>query len=199
MTLSLINSYVESKFQFSGFNRLLVINRSILIFQKFQTKTKVLYYALSRSTNYRANGTYIFTWELTANNFYRRNCVDLKPVPIIRFIFQFGFRIVWDSDPSRFGILKCPSLASSHSNYVVYTASCRGTKVSYRIWLCSHSSWCFLKQPTSFGARPHQQFVGCAAEISATYDWNCRGHIRNVPSNPCYSKWLSGLKIFVAT
>ena len=136
-------------------------------------------------------------WELTANNFHRRNCVDLKPVPIIRFIFQFGFRIVWDSDPSGFGILKCPSLASSHSNYVVYTASCRGTKVSYRIWLCSHSSWCFLKQPTSFGARPHQQFVGCAAEISATYDWNCRGHTRNVPSNPCYSKWLSGLKIFV--
>ena len=42
MTLSLINSYVESKFQLSRFNRLLIINRSILIFQKSQTKTKVL-------------------------------------------------------------------------------------------------------------------------------------------------------------
>ena len=58
---------------------------------------------------------YTFMWELTANNFYQRNCVDVKPVQIIRFIFQFGFRIVWDSDPSEFGILKCPSLPSANS------------------------------------------------------------------------------------
>ena len=37
---------------------------------------------------------YTFTLELTANNFYQRNCVDLKPVPIIQFIIQFRFRIV---------------------------------------------------------------------------------------------------------
>ena len=51
---------------------------------------------------------YTFMSELNANNFYQRNCVDLKPVPIIRFIFQFGFWIVWD--PSGFSILKCPPL-----------------------------------------------------------------------------------------
>ena len=45
-------------------------------------------------------------WELTANNFYQHNCVGLKPVSIIWFIYQFGFQIVWDSDPSGFGILK---------------------------------------------------------------------------------------------
>ena len=53
---------------------------------------------------------YTFMRELTANNFYQRNGVDLKLVPIIRFILQFGFRIVWDSDPQGFGIPKCPSL-----------------------------------------------------------------------------------------
>ena len=52
---------------------------------------------------------YTFLWELTANNFYQRHCVGLKSVPTIRFILQFGFRIVWDSDSSGFGILKCPS------------------------------------------------------------------------------------------
>ena len=50
--------------------------------------------------------------ELTANNFYQGNCVDLKLVPIIWFIFQFGFRKVWDSDPSGFGIVKCQSLGA---------------------------------------------------------------------------------------
>ena len=38
---------------------------------------------------------------------------DLKLVPIIRFVFQGGFRIAWDSNPSGFGILKCPSLICS--------------------------------------------------------------------------------------
>ena len=56
--------------------------------------------------------------QLIANNFYRRNCIDLKPVPIIRFIFQSGFRKVWDSDPSGFGILKCPSLRTRLKNFV---------------------------------------------------------------------------------
>ena len=55
---------------------------------------------------------YTFMRELSANNFYQRHSVDLKPVPIIRFIFQFGFRIVWNSDPSKFGSLKCPSQIS---------------------------------------------------------------------------------------
>ena len=50
---------------------------------------------------------YTFVCELTLNNFYQRNCVDLEPVSIIRCIFQFEFQIVWDSDPSGFG---CPSL-----------------------------------------------------------------------------------------
>ena len=62
---------------------------------------------------------YNFMRELTANNFYQRNCNDLKPVPIIRFIFQFGFRIVWDSDPSGFGILKCPSLGDEPLQHCV--------------------------------------------------------------------------------
>ena len=44
---------------------------------------------------------------------YLRKCIDLKPVPIIRFIFQFGFRIVWNSDPSEFDILKSPSLPAA--------------------------------------------------------------------------------------
>ena len=43
------------------------------------------------------------------SNLYQRNCVDLKPVPIIRFTFEFEFRIVWNSEPSKFSILKCPS------------------------------------------------------------------------------------------
>ena len=55
-------------------------------------------------------GHYTFLRELTGNNFYQRNCVNFKPVPIIRFILQFGLRILWDSDPSGFSILKCPSL-----------------------------------------------------------------------------------------
>ena len=33
---------------------------------------------------------YISMRELTANNYYQRNCVDLKLVPIIRIVFQFG-------------------------------------------------------------------------------------------------------------
>ena len=38
--------------------------------------------------------------ELIAINFYQRNCVDLKlVVPIIRFVFQLGFRIVLDQNP----------------------------------------------------------------------------------------------------
>ena len=53
---------------------------------------------------------YTLIRELFVNNFYQRNCFDLKPVPIIQFILQFGFRIVWDSDPSGFGILKHQSL-----------------------------------------------------------------------------------------
>ena len=51
---------------------------------------------------------YTFMRELTANYFYQHNCVDLKPVPIIRFISQFGFRIICDSDASGFGILEMP-------------------------------------------------------------------------------------------
>ena len=43
-----------------------------------------------------------FMCELTESNFYQCNCVDLKPVPIIQFIFQFEFRIVWDLNPSGF-------------------------------------------------------------------------------------------------
>ena len=34
--------------------------------------------------------------ELTAIIFYQRNCIDLKPFPIIRFVFQLGFQIVLD-------------------------------------------------------------------------------------------------------
>ena len=29
-------------------------------------------------------------------------------------MFQFGFQIVWDSNPSGFGILKCPSLVTTN-------------------------------------------------------------------------------------
>ena len=57
---------------------------------------------------------YAFMRELTANNFFLRNCVDLKLASIIRSMFQFGFRIVWDSDPSGFGILNCLSLVRSY-------------------------------------------------------------------------------------
>ena len=53
---------------------------------------------------------YTFMCELTANNFYQRSGVDLKPIPINRFMYQFGFQIVWVSDPSEFFILKCPFL-----------------------------------------------------------------------------------------
>ena len=56
---------------------------------------------------------YTFRRELSANSFYQRNGVDLKPVSIIRFTLQFGFRIDWDSDPSGFGILKCPALGNT--------------------------------------------------------------------------------------
>ena len=48
---------------------------------------------------------YTYKWELTANNFYQR-----KSVPIIWFIFQFGFLIVWDADLSGLSTLKCSSL-----------------------------------------------------------------------------------------
>ena len=69
----------------------------------------------------------IFMRELTANNFYQRNSVGLEPVRIIRFKVQFGFRIVWNWDPSGFGILKCPSLFPVGSNQtplkLVLTAS----------------------------------------------------------------------------
>ena len=37
-----INSYLKSKFQLSGFYRLLVISKSILIYKNLRTKTKVL-------------------------------------------------------------------------------------------------------------------------------------------------------------
>ena len=108
-----INSYVESKFHFSRFYHLLVTSKSILICRNSQNKNK----GITRSREVPITERlihYTFMWKLTANNFYQPNCVDLNPVPIIRFIFQFGFRIVWDSDPSGFGILKCPSLVSVH-------------------------------------------------------------------------------------
>ena len=102
-----INCYVESKFQLSGFYRLLVISKSNPHLPKLATETKVL---RAHAKSQLQSKYYTFMWELTANNCYQCNCVDLKPVPIMRFIFQFEFRIVWDSDPSGFGILKCPSL-----------------------------------------------------------------------------------------
>ena len=64
---------------------------------------------------------YTFMRGLTANNFYLRNCVDLKAVPIIRFIFQYGFRIVRDSDPSGFGSRNCLSLVLIHLFTTHYT------------------------------------------------------------------------------
>ena len=85
-----INSYVKSKFQLSRLYCLLVmiINPHLPKFANKNTGT----------TRYRQITTtkqivhYTFMRELTANNFYLRNCLDLKPVPIIRFIFQLGFR-----------------------------------------------------------------------------------------------------------
>ena len=49
-----------------------------------------------------------------AMTYYENNVVIqlmvTNVVPIIPFIFQFGFQKVWESDPPGFGILKCPSL-----------------------------------------------------------------------------------------
>ena len=79
--------------------------------------------------NYKANGSLHFWEKITANNFYLRHCVDLKPVRIIRSIVQFGFRIVWDSNPSGFVILKCSSLIAgckivmTNNDKMLYTIS----------------------------------------------------------------------------
>ena len=86
------------------------MSKSILICQNLQTKTKVLTTRSREVPITEQIAHYTLMRKLTANSFYQRNCVDLKPVPIIRFIFQLGLRIVWDLDPSGFGILKCPFL-----------------------------------------------------------------------------------------
>ena len=98
-----INFHVKSKFQLSRFYRLLVVSKSILICQNSRTKQSSTRSREVPTTEQMVH--YAFMRELTADNYYHRNCVDLKPVPIIRFLFQFGFQIVWDLDPSVFGIL----------------------------------------------------------------------------------------------
>ena len=51
---------------------------------------------------------YTFRRHLPANNFYLHNCVDVKPVSIIRLISQIGFRIICDSNASGFNIFEMP-------------------------------------------------------------------------------------------
>ena len=102
-----IDSYVKLKFQLFRFLSFASYEQINPHLPKFANKNK----STSRScgvpiTEQMAH--YTFMWELTSSNFYQSNCIDFKPVPIIRFIFQFVFRIVKDSDLSGFGILKCP-------------------------------------------------------------------------------------------
>ena len=84
MTLSLM-PMLSTKFNFLGFTVCkLKANQSSAKIRK----QKQMSYALSRSPHNTEQMThYTFMCELTANNFYQRNCVDLKPVPIIWFIF----------------------------------------------------------------------------------------------------------------
>ena len=99
-----INSYIESKFQLSRFYCLQVSSKSILICRNSRKKSqKQRYYTRSREVLIiEKMAHYTFIWELKVNNFYQRNCVDLKPVPIICFIFHedsglFQIRILLDS------------------------------------------------------------------------------------------------------
>ena len=65
-------------------------------------------------------------WKITANCFYQRNCIHLKPVPIIRFAFQFGFWIVQDADPySEMSIpsYECTELDSAVSSFELSSAA----------------------------------------------------------------------------
>ena len=102
-----INAYVKSKFQLSRFYRLLVISKINPHLPKFANKNK--------STHAHVKSLLQSKWltTLLCEDYLQTiftNVIDLKPVPIIRFKFQFGFQIVWFSDPSGFDILKCPSL-----------------------------------------------------------------------------------------
>ena len=121
------NSFVESKFQLSRFYCLLVISNWIVMCQNPQKHKGTT--CSCKVPYYKANGSLRFWEKITANNFYLRHCVDLKPVRIIRCIVQFGFRIVWDSNPSGFVILKCSSLIAgckivmTNNDKMLYTIS----------------------------------------------------------------------------
>ena len=157
MTL-FINSYVESKFQLSRFYRFSSYKRINLHLPKLANKNKGA--TCSREVPIAEQMVYLtFMWELTANNFYQRNNVDLEPVPIIRFKVQFGFWIVWNWDPSGFGILKCPSLFPVGSNQtllkLVLTASL--LDVQRLNWQCGASTvsgWQVLSKKCCRGDEP---------------------------------------------